>query len=214
MTRIELNAEKRDIFRKKLNKARIDGKLPAVVYGPKVKPVSIFVPFIDFKKVFKEAGESTVVDLKLDNKPLSVLIQEVAIDPVSREPLHIDFYAAEMNKPVEANIPLEFIGISPAVKSQGGVLVKVMHQVEVEALPANLPHNFKIDLSVLANLGDHITASQIIIPAGVKLITKGDEIIVIAESPKEEIVGVEKTIEDIEVEKKGKKEEVESEEVE
>ncbi len=214
MTRIELNTEKRDVFRKKLDKYRIAGKLPAVVYGPKVKPISIFVSSANFKKVLKEAGESTVIDLKIDNKPLSVLIQEVAIDPVSKESLHVDFYAAEMNKPVEASIPLEFIGVSPAVKSQGGILVKVRHQVEVEALPAHLPHNFEIDLSSLVNLGDHITASQIILPAGVKLITKEDEIIIIAESPKEETIEVEKTIEDIEVEKKGKKEEAEIEQPE
>ncbi|MCR4283821.1 MAG: 50S ribosomal protein L25 [Parcubacteria group bacterium] len=212
MTKLMLNAEKRDVLRKRLKESRLGGKLPAVVYGPKTKPVSIFVSSVDFKKVFNEAGESTVVDLKLDNKPLSVLIHEVSIDPVSREPLHVDFYAALMNKPVEASIFLEFVGISPAVKGLGGMLVKVMHEIEVEALPANLPHSLEVDISVLVNLGDHIIASQIPMPSGVKLITKGDESIVLVEAPREEKVEeVEKTIADIEVEKKGKKEEVEAE---
>lgn len=205
-----LNAEKRDIFRKKLYKVRREGKLPAVVYGPKTKPLSIFVSLADFKKVFKEAGESTVVEIKLDNKPLSVLIHEVSVDPMSREPIHIDFYAALMDKPVEASISLEFVGISPAVKGLGGMLVKVMHEIEVEALPANLPHGLEVDLSVLVNLGDHIIASQIPLPSGVKLVTNGDDNIVLVEAPREEKVEeVEKSIADIEVEKKGKKEEVE-----
>lgn len=207
-----LNAEKRDIFKKELNKVRKEGKLPAVVYGPKTKPLSIFIPLVDFKKVFKEAGESTVVEIKIDDKPLGVLIQEVSVDPVSREPIHVDFYAALMDKLVEASIPLEFVGVSPAVKGLGGMLVKVMHEVEVEALPASLPHNLEVDLTALVNLGDHIIASQIKLPNGVKLITNGDDNIVIVEAPREEKAEeTEKTIADIEVEKKGKKEEPEKE---
>jgi len=214
MTKLILNAQKRDIFRKKLDKARSGGKLPAVVYGPKTKPISIFVSSSDFKKVFNDAGESTVVDLKIDDKPLSVLIQEVTIGPVSREPLHVDFYAALMDKPVEASIPLEFIGVSPAVKELGGMLVKVMHEIEVEALPANLPHDLKVDLSLLVNLDDHIVASKIQLPQGVKLISKEDESVVIVEAPRGETeeTTTEKTIADIEVEKKGKKEESPKEE--
>jgi len=203
-----LDAEKRDVFKKKLNKVRSEGRIPAVVYGPKIKSQSIFVSFIDFKKVFKEAGESTVVDLKLEGKPLSVLIHEVSVDPMSREPIHVDFYAALMDKPIEASIPLEFVGISPAVKGLGGMLIKVMHEIEVEALPAILPHNLEVDISVLENLGDHIFASQIPLPDGVKLITNGDDNIVLVEAPREEKEEeTEKTIADIEVENKGKKEE-------
>jgi len=208
MTKLMLSAEKRDIFKKELNKTRKEGKLPAVVYGPKIKPISIFVSSVDFKKVFNDGGESTVIELDFDKKPLSVLIHDVSIDPVSREPIHVDFYAALMDKPVEASIPLEFVGVSPAVKELGAVLIKVMHEIDVEALPNDLPHSLEIDLSSLVNLGDNIIASRIHLPTGVKLITNGDESVVLTEAPREEKTEeTEKTIADIEVEKKGKKEE-------
>ncbi len=211
MIRLELNAEKRDIFRKKLDKVRSGGLLPANVYGPKVKSTSVSVPLADFKKVFKEAGESTVVDLKLDGKVVKVLVQDIAFNPISREPIHVDFYAALMDKPIEAMIPLDFVGTSPAVKGLGGMLVKVRHEIEVESLPDSLPHGLEVDLSSLINLGDNINASQITLPDNVKLITKEDEVIIIVEAPKEEkeVEDEEKTIENIEVEKKGKKEEEE-----
>lgn len=206
---LELKAEKRDIFGKKLISFRNEGKLPVVLYGRGIESMPFFVDSSQFKKIWKEAGESTIIELKDEsNKPLSVIIYDVDIDPVSNEPRHADFYKVEMDKPITAVVPFVFEGVSPAEKELGGMLVKVMREVEIEALPKDLPHEIKIDLSALKAFGDRITLGDIRLPSGVKFTAKPEEVVALIEEMKEEEIeekGVE--IEDIEVEKKGKKEE-------
>lgn len=205
---LQLKAEKRDIFGKKLMSARKEGKLPAVVYSKGEKSSPVFVALKDFKKKWKEAGESTIIELDENGKKKDdVLIKEVAIDPMSEEPIHVDFYKIEKDKPIKAEIDIVFEGVSPAVKEMGGILVKVMRGVEIEALPRDLPHELKVDISKLKTFEDKITASDIHLPDGVKILAKENDIVALVEEPKAEEVVVERTIEDIEVEKKGKKEE-------
>jgi len=205
---LQLNAEKRDVFGKKLKNFRKQGKLPAVLYGKKKQTASIFVDLKEFKKIWKETGESTLIGIKNpeSGKIEDVLIQEVAFDPIKNEPLHVDFYIVEMDKSITAKVSLVFEGISPAEKDLGGILVKVRHDVDVEALPKNLPHELKVDVSKLANLGDQITVKNIDLPAGVKILAGENDVVVLVEAPKEEIVEEKPiTIEEVEVEKKGKK---------
>lgn len=211
---LKLKAENRDVFGKKLKFFRKEGKVPAVVYGNKKESLSVFVPLKDFKKTWKEAGESTVIELTREEvkAPLNVIIKEVAVDPVSEEPIHADFYKVEMDKFIEAMVPIEFEGVSPAVKELGGALVKVMYEVEIQALPKNLPSEIKIDISVLKNLEDKITTADIKLPSGVKLTAKENEVVALVEEPKAEEEVKEMKIEDIEVEKKGKKPEEKTEE--
>src|SRR3989344_5530878 len=117
-----------------LTALRAQGFIPAVYYGHKEKPVACVVPKSEFKKVWKEAGESTIVVLDTPKGKVNTLIQEVQVDPVRGEPIHADFYVLEKGKKVEVHIPVEFIGIAPAVKDFGGTLVKVLHEIEIEAL--------------------------------------------------------------------------------
>lgn len=204
---LHLEAEKREVFGKKLNIGRKQGKLPAVFYGKGKETISLFVDLKEFGKIWKKAGETTIVELKKNGKKMAdVLIHDIAVDPVSDIPVHVDFYAVEMDKPIKAKIPLVFEGTAPAVKELGGMLVKVMHEVEVEALPNNLPHEIKIDLSKLVAIGDHIIVKDIEISATVKIISGLEEVIVLSEIPKEEVEQPTITIDQIEVEKKGKKE--------
>jgi large subunit ribosomal protein L25 len=206
---LELQAEKREIFGKKLKPFRKKGKLPAVLYGPKEKSQPLFVSLKDFKKLWKEAGESTVIQLNLDKSRKEVLIQEVAMDPVKDEPVHVDFYAVQMDKPIQASVQFIFEGASPAVKNLGGVLVKVMHEMEVEALPKNLPHELVVDISKLEKFEDKILAKDIILPKEVKLISNLEEVVALVEEPKEEEVApaTEEKIAFEEIEVAGKKEE-------
>lgn len=216
---LELQAEKREIFGKKLKPFRKEGKLPAVLYGPKEKSQPLFISLKDFKKLWKEAGESTVIQLNLEKSKKEVLIQDVAMDPVKDEPVHVDFYAVQMDKPIEASVALEFSGISPAIKNLGGVLVKVMHEIEVEALPKNLPHELVVDISKLEKFEDKILAKDIVLPEGVKLIANPEEVIALVEESREEeiaLVAEEKiAFEEIKVagakEKEEKEEEAEKE---
>ncbi len=218
---LELKAENREVFGKKLKSFRQEGKLPAVLYGPKEPSRPIFVSLKDFKKLWKEAGESTLVQLRLtsDVKKLStsdvvkeVLIQDVAVDAVKDEPVHVDFYAVRMDKPIQASISLIFEGVSPAVKNLGAILVKVAREVEIEALPKNLPHELIINIFSLNNLEDKILAKDIKLPNGVKLITSPEEVIALVEIPKEEeVVPAEEKIAFEQIEVVGKKEKEEKE---
>ncbi len=203
---MQLRVEERNIFGKKLKPLREEGKLPAVLYGAKAKNKPLFVNLKDFIKIWKEAGESTIVDLKEGEKEFNVLIHEVDIDPIKNKPIHVDFLAVRMDELISAPTPLVFEGEAPAVKSLGGVLVKVMHEVEVEALPGDLPHELKVDISKLEVFDDKITLGDVVLPKGVSIIASLDEVIALVEPPRgEEEESEAPSVEDVEVEKKGKK---------
>jgi|SRR3989344_3324432 len=189
------------------------GKIPAVFYGKKEASTSIAIPKIDFLKVWKEAGESTIVTLETSEGDKESLIQDVDIDPVSGAPRHADFYIFEKGHKVKVALPIEFTGAAPAVKDLGGILVKVLHELKVEAMPKDLPHNITIDISVLANFGDQILAKDISVPSGVLLLINPEDVVALVSAPREEkeeeVTPID--LSTIEVEKKGK-EEVEGEE--
>ncbi|MDQ5971729.1 MAG: large subunit ribosomal protein [Patescibacteria group bacterium] len=192
----------------KLSTVRLNGMVPAVVYGASMENTQISVSSIEFIKVFKDAGESSTIVLDMGKKKVDVLIHDVQFDPVKSFPLHIDFLAVDMNKPVEVSIPLEFTGVAPAEKSGLGTLVKALHEVEIKALPKDLPHNFTIDISSLATLEDKIHVSDIKVGSGITMLTDGEEIVAlvaVVKEVKEADVAVDLSA--IEVEKKGKKEE-------
>ncbi len=203
-TMITLDVEKRDT-KTKLDQVRKAGKIPAVFYGKKEKSTPISLSFPIFEKTLKEAGESTILHLKGDGIDVDVLVQDVDLDPVTDKPRHVDFYAIEKGKKLEIKIPLEFVGVAPAVKDLGGILVKVMHEIEIEALPKDLPHNLEADISLLATFDSVVTAGSIKLPEGVTLITKADEVVASVYEPKEEVAEVAPVdLSTIEVQKKGK----------
>ena len=201
---ITLSITKRDL-KTKLEDIREAGNIPAVFYGRKEASTPITLLRNDFLKVWREAGESSVIQLKGDGFDIEALIQDVDLDPVTSVVRHADFYAIEKGKKLEVDVPLEFVGVAPAVKDLGGILVKVLHDLEIEALPKDLPHNVKIDISVLTTLDSQILAKDVILPAGVTLITKPDEVVASITEPVEEPVeSAPIDLSKIEVEKKGK----------
>lgn len=206
---LTLEANKRTILGKGLKDERKAGRLPAVFYGRKEKSTPISVPYADFLKVWKEAGESSLVNLSYPDKDnLTVLITDVSFDPVRGEPIHADFYAVEADRAVEVSVPLEFIGIAPAVKEFGGTLVKVLYEVPVSGLPKDLPSEIVVDLSPLATLETRILVKDLPVPAGITILSDKNEIVaLVAEAAKEEVVEKVFDATAIEVEKKGKKEE-------
>lgn len=203
---LTLQAEKRDILGKKLAHKRSEGKLPVVIYGRKEKPASFFVDTKEFKKIFHEAGESTIVTLKTVDGDKSTLIHDIQFNVLTAEPIHVDFYVVEKDKKVEVNVPIVFIGESPAVKELSAVLLKVMHEVEIEALPTDLPHEISVDISVLKAIGDQIHVRDIKMPTGVASLSDLDEVVALVEEAREEEVEetVTPDLDSIEVEKKGK----------
>ena len=203
---LTLTLEKREILGKKIAKSRRGGKLPIVVYGFGHKSAPYLVDAKSFRKVWEMAGESTLVSLKEGARDFDVLIHDVSVHPITGSPLHADFLAIDVSKPVEVEVGLDFTGISPAVKNLGALLVKVMHKVETKVLPKNLVSEIVVDTSTLVNFDDKIHARNLKLPESAVLITDPEEIVVLVTEPheeKEEEVPVD-DLSAIEVEKKGK----------
>lgn len=182
----ELKAEIREIKGKSVRALRRAGFLPAVVYGEGVGSQAITVPLRDFEKAFRGAGESTLLKLDVAGFPHTVLIHDVRHDPLRSTPIHADFYAVRMDKVLRVTVPIGFTGESSAVKNDGGILVKVAHELDIEALPGDLPHNLPADLSLLAAFGNRILVKDIPAPKGVKILAPPDEVIAIVEAPRSE----------------------------
>ncbi len=206
---MELQAKKREILGKAVKNLRNQGFIPAVLYGENIKNLNLLIDSKNFEKVYSQAGESSILDLKIEeNDNRNVLIHDLQWDRLSGKVSHIDFYEIKMDQKVRVKIPVEFRGESPAVKL-GNVLIKNFHEIEIEALPMQLPKSIIVDLSILKEIGDKITVSEIILPEGVKLITEPSVALVSVEEPRaEEIVSSatsqEKIISDIKTEKEEK----------
>lgn len=193
---------------------RTVGSIPAVVYGPKIETKSITIPSSDFQKLWKSAGESTVITLESAEGNQDVLIHEISRNPVNEAIIHVDFYAVDQNKPVSINVQIEFVGTAPAVKEFGGVFMKIAHEIGIEALPKDLPHGIEVDISGLVALEDQIKASDIKLPSGVSLTADPEDVIALVTAAKEETeeAPTEIDMSAIELsEKKGKKEDEEGE---
>ena len=203
---LTLHYEKRE-KKVKPGALRRAGRIPAVFYGKRTASTPISLSTSEFEKVWKKAGENTVVTLAAGGDDTPTLIYEVARHPVTDAFLHIDFYAFEKGQKLRVKVPIEFIGVSPAVKDLGGVLVKVIHDLEIEAAPQDLPQKVEVDISPLATFGSVILAQQIILPAGVTLQLSPEDVVASVYEPKEEVVEeAPADLSQIEVAKKGKEE--------
>ena len=171
----------------KLEALRESGKMPAVFYGPKEASTSISVSAKEFSKVWKKAGESSVVILKDGAHEHETLIHEVDVHPLSGEPRHADFYVIEKGKKVQVAVPLVFSGVSPAVKDKAAILVKVMREMEIEAAPRDLPRELVVDISALVEYNDSIHAKDIKLPSGVELKVKPEDVVASVTEAKEEV---------------------------
>lgn len=204
---LKLEALKRDT-KLDTSKLREEGKIPAVFYGPKEDATPITLSLSNFQSVYSQVGESGVIILKEGDNSHEVLIHDVQVDAVSGKPLHVDFYVIEKGKKLTVSVPLTFIGVSPAEKNFGGVLVKVMHELEIEASAKDLPQQIEVGLDSLVDFESQIKAKDLHLPEGVELAVDPEETIVLVQEPKEEEKEPEQEIDldSIEVEKKGKEE--------
>ena len=183
------------------------GKLPGVVYGAHYTAMPIAFSMQTFAKVLDKAGEATIVSLTGLGEPLPTLIHDVDLDPLTNQPRHVDFYAVTKGEKVRVPIPLVFVGESPAVEA-GANLVKVLHEIEVEADPMDLPHDFTVDLSALVAINDQIHVRNLKLPAGVAFITDPSEVVVLTQEValEKEEESAPADITSVEVEEKGKEE--------
>ncbi len=182
MTAYAITASPRTQFGRKTKALRNEGFVPATVYGQSDKSISVSVPTAVFDKLYQSAGETGLVELTVGSDKLPVLIHHVQSDPVRGTTLHVEFFQVNLKEKVKANVPLELAGESPAVNQKTGVLLSVLNEVEVEALPAELPEKLSVDVSALAEVGQEIKVSGLTIPAGVTVLTD-PELVVVKVSP-------------------------------
>jgi large subunit ribosomal protein L25 len=187
MDKIVISAKTRDSFGKKVAELRKTGQIPAVVYGNNKDNASVEIDAKDFNKVFSQVGQSTIVELKIgDEASENVLVHDISLNPITNEINHVDFYRVNMNKTIRTEVPLHFVGESPAVFQQEGSLFKNIEEVEIETLPANLPPHIEIDISGLDDFSKSIHVSDIKVPEGVELLEDAEQLICKVDPPRSE----------------------------
>jgi len=187
---LSLRAKIREKFGKQTKSLRKQGIIPAILYGEKVENTPLEVDEKEFEKVYKEAGESSLISLEIEGKnpqKFQVLIHDIDRDPLTGKFIHIDFYHPSSRKEVEAEIPLVLEGEAPAQTELGGILVKEIQVVEVRGLAQNLPREIKVDVTPLKTFEDRILIKDLKVPEGVTILRAPDEIVALCTPPEEEV---------------------------
>lgn len=212
---IKLSAKIRKETGKKTNALRLSDRIPAVVYGHKIRNVMLDIDYKEFQKVYRRAGVNSLIELDVvgEKEKKIVLIHEFQRDPVSDRFIHVDFFETSAKEEVEVKVPLVFEGVSLAVKDLGGTLIRDISELEIKALPQNLPHEIKVSIDKLNTFADRILVKDLVLPKDVKVLAKPDEIVVSVVAPakvEEELAKeIEEKVEDVaKVEKEKKTEEV------
>lgn len=184
---LKIEAQPRETFGKQNRKLRKTGMLPAVLYGRGKESVPLAVNARDFEKVYRQAGESTLVNLALDGKAQKkVLIHEVAKHFMSDEPIHVDFYEVDLTRKLHTKVPLHFVGTSPAVKELGGILLKNFNELEIEALPADLPPFLEVSIDKLLTFEDLLRVKELKVASAIKILHNLDDVVVSVQPPRSE----------------------------
>jgi large subunit ribosomal protein L25 len=173
----QLTVEKREIVGKKVRKLRREGILPANIYGKELASVSVQLPIKEFEAVFKQVGETGLVDLMLDGERRPILIKNLQLTYPSRTPIHADFFQVNLKEKVKTMVPLVITGEPQAVRDNIGMLLTPASEVEVEALPEALPENIEINVEHLAAIDEQVTVGDLKAPEGVTILTDPGQVI-------------------------------------
>ncbi len=183
---VKLKAKKRDALGNKNNTLKEKGLLPAVLYGSAIKNIPLQIDKKEFEMVYRAAGESSLISLEVGDKEFSVLVHQIARDPMKGDFIHVDFYQPSLKKKVEAEIPLVFEGEAPAVKGLGGILEKEIQSLEVKGLAKDLPREIRVDLTGLETFEDRVLVKDLKVSAGVEIMKDENEIVAHVVPPREE----------------------------
>ena len=188
MSRPTLSARPRDVRGKAVAHLRKGGVLPAVVYGAGVQSQNISLDTHEFEQLKRRAGRHAVIDLTIegDGKTQPVLLQAIQEHPVNRHPLHVDFLVVDLSVERTSDVPLIFVGVSEAVAKQGGVMLHLRDAVLVRAKPDDLPSGIELDISPLVDFEATLHASDLVMPAGVTLVTDLSEPLARVQQPRVE----------------------------
>ncbi len=216
MERPKLNVRRRTVVGKQVRALRRQGLIPAVLYGTGVEATPLELEGREASRLLSGVSGSTLLDLVLDSETHNVLVREVQRDSIRQDIRHVDFLKVAMNVAIRTSVPVELVGEAPAVKTFGGILVTGVDEIEVEALPADLPNRLTVDLGVLTEIGKAITVGDIFTGQGVRVLTSKDDLIArvtqaAAEEVVEEAPAAAVAVEPEVIEKPKKEEEVEEE---
>lgn len=178
--------ERVKVTTREMEAKRKAGLVPVVVYSHGKVAESFWVDYIAFEKLYKVAGQSSVITLKTGKKSINAIIQDTELHPLNSRFTHADFYQVHMDEKLEAHVPLVFVGESKAIRELGGVLVKTVEEIEVRCLPGNLPHEINVDLGKIDTFEDHIQIKDIKLPEGVEALGEPETVVALVDAPRSE----------------------------
>jgi large subunit ribosomal protein L25 len=201
MERMKLQATPRTVIGKQVRALRRRGQIPAVLYGTGIEPLALELEAKEASRVLSRASGSTLVELTVGDETHNVLVREIQRHSILRDIRHVDFLKVAMDVTIKTFVPVDVVGEAPAVKTFGGVLVMGLNEIEVEALPADLPDRVTIDMEPLTTVGAALTVKDLFIGKGVRVLTPPDELIVrVMAQAAEEVEEVEVVAEAVEPE--------------
>lgn len=181
MDKHTLKANKRTVLGHKVKNLRKSGLLPANIYGKKIKSLAVEIVEKDFTSIFAKVGETGLIELAVGDEKKPVLVHNVAYNPVTDKPLHVDFFQVDLKEKVSTKVKLVMIGESPAVKDKVGVILHILSEIEVEALPSDLPDKIEIDITGLSALDQTLKVSDLKVSDKIKVLTNpASEIVKVA----------------------------------
>jgi len=228
MDTYKLDLSQRDL-KKSPKSLRKQELIPCVIYGKGIESLPLQVDYQPFRKVYRKAGGNNIIDLNVDGKEYKALVHHVDFDPVTDKIAHIDFINVRMDQEITAQVPLEFIGVSLAVKDLAGTLVRVRDHLTVKCLPAKLPSKIEVDITPIVDFKTVVAVKDLKLPEGVSVLDKQEQPVAAVSAPRAEeedvkpVIGVDVNAEGVPIEKteegapaaagaEGKKEEVKKEE--
>jgi large subunit ribosomal protein L25 len=221
MEKVVVQAEKRTVIGKQVKALRREGKLPAVIYGYGIDPISIVLDQRSASRLLAKASSSTLVTIELAGVQYPTLVREKQLDFIRNSLIHVDFMAVSMTEKITASVGVHIVGEAPAVKEFGAILVTGLTELEVECLATDLPERFTVDVSGLTEISSGVYVKDVVAPPNVEILDDPEEMIVVAtaaaieeEEEEEEVLEGEEELEEPEVIEKGKKEEEEEEQSE
>lgn len=192
MEKIVLSASARNRIGKKVKFLRREGKLPAILYGKSMEnPIPVTMDNAETSKVLRTISSSTLVTIDVDGEEHMTLVRDFQIDPIYQSLQHVDFLVVSLTEKVTTMITVQVEGVAPIIEAEGGLLVTGMEQIEIQALPQDLPSHLTVDVSGLEAFGDTLFVRDVPLPAGVELLTDPDELLIVATAPQDEVIEVE-----------------------
>ena len=175
---LTLEGRARATHGKRVRYLRREGITPANLYGRGMDSVSFQVDTRELEQIVHQGARSALVDLTIDGQQHSALLRALQRHPVTRQPLHAEFFRVQLDQVIQTQVPLHAVGEAPAARLPAALVSQVMHEVTVECLPANIPHAIEVDLSPLVEIGDTILVRDLAIPHDTVIVAEPEQVVV------------------------------------